>query len=112
MNAEERLASYGTLAPGEENQHQLDELDGRWIEGVVLGKRVKAGWGTWLGFPGFVLDPNGGQVKVHIFESKDLPQHWQRLDDFEGEEYKRVITTADTDEGPLEVCIYEIKRHA
>src|SRR5262245_49733801 len=32
-----RLASYGTLAPGKPNHHQLYPLKGRWLRGVVRG---------------------------------------------------------------------------
>ena len=35
-----RLATYGTLAPGRPNQHQLDGLEGRWFAGHVNGMLV------------------------------------------------------------------------
>jgi hypothetical protein len=45
---------------------------------------MNAGWGTALGSPGLVLDQSGPPVDVHLFESLDLPDHWSRLDEFEG----------------------------
>ena len=32
MNAECRLVAYGTLASGRPNHHQLDGLNGRWLQ--------------------------------------------------------------------------------
>ena len=106
--AETRLASYGTLAPGRENEHQLAALDGTWRKGVVYGILTKAGWGAHLGYPGITLDPDGDPVEVFIFESADLPDHWDRLDAFEGEGYRRVTATASTEDGKIEVSIYAL----
>ena len=69
---------------------------------------VDAGWGASLGFPAIRLDPDGDAVTVHILESADLPDHWPRLDAFEGEAYRRCVTLADTDAGPVAVSIYAL----
>jgi len=45
---------------------------------------VAAGWGAKLGYLGLVLDPQGGPVEVHFFESSELSGHWHRLGEFEG----------------------------
>jgi gamma-glutamylcyclotransferase (GGCT)/AIG2-like uncharacterized protein YtfP len=103
-----RLATYGTLAPGHPNHHQLDGLDGRWLEGHVYGHLVDAGWGASLGYPALILDPEGSGVEVQIFESVDLPAHWSRLDEFEGPGYQRVVTTVRTPEGDVDASIYVI----
>ncbi len=86
------LATYGTLAPGRPNHHQLAGLAGDWQQGTVRGRLVDAGWGAGLGYPGLILDPAGDTIEVHIFQSADLPEHWQRLDEFEGTGYQRVTT--------------------
>src|SRR4051794_1904430 len=104
-----RLATYGTLAPGRPNHHQLDGLDGRWLEGQVRGTLVDAGWGASLGYPALILDPDGSAIDVRIFESTDLPAHWTRLDEFEGPGYQRVATTVRTPAGDLEVSIYVLR---
>ena len=104
-----RLATYGTLAPGRPNSHQLDGLDGRWMEGYVFGTLVEAGWGAGMGYPALVLDPVGSAVSVHIFESVHLPDHWSRLDEFEGPGYQRVVTKASTSAGDVEVSIYVLR---
>jgi gamma-glutamylcyclotransferase (GGCT)/AIG2-like uncharacterized protein YtfP len=94
-----RLAVYGTLAPGRVNHHQISNLAGSWQRGRVKGKLFPCGWGAALGFPGLILDPLGPSVDVDIFESADLPNHWARLDEFEGSGYRRLVTTVNTEGG-------------
>jgi gamma-glutamylcyclotransferase (GGCT)/AIG2-like uncharacterized protein YtfP len=105
-SSEHRLATYGTLAPGRPNHHQLDGLEGRWLKGHVNGKLVDAGWGASLGYPALNLDPDGPVIGVDVFESIDLPAHWARLDAFEGTGYERVVTTVHTPTGGIEASIY------
>jgi len=104
--ASQRLATYGTLAPGRPNHHQLEALTGHWWEGRVHGTLVDAGWGADLGYPALILDPDGPAIDVHIFESTDLPVHWSRLDQFEGTAYERVTTTVHTSTGNVQASIY------
>ncbi len=106
--AETRLATYGTLAPGRVNSHQLAELKGSWLQGTVTGRLVEAGWGAKLGYPGLILDPAGQVIEVQVFESSELPDHWPRLDAFEGAGYRRVVTRVSTPFGDLDVSIYVI----
>jgi gamma-glutamylcyclotransferase (GGCT)/AIG2-like uncharacterized protein YtfP len=101
-----RLATYGTLAPGRPNHHHLDGLEGRWFAGHVNGMLVQAGWGAGLGYPALVLDPDGPDIGVDVFESVDLPAHWERLDAFEGPGYRRVVTTVRTSVGDVDASIY------
>jgi gamma-glutamylcyclotransferase (GGCT)/AIG2-like uncharacterized protein YtfP len=102
-----RFAVYGTLAPGLPNHHQLSGLSGRWIEGTVRGQLLQEGWGADLyGYPGIVLDVDGPTVAVQLFESLDLPDHWARLDEFEGSGYVRTATTVSTTEGDVLASIY------
>jgi gamma-glutamylcyclotransferase (GGCT)/AIG2-like uncharacterized protein YtfP len=101
-----RLATYGTLAPGRPNHHQLDGLRGHWLAGHVNGMLVDAGWGAGLGYPALVLDPYGSAISVDVFESVDLPAHWTRLDAFEGPGYQRVATTVRTSTGEVDAFIY------
>ena len=103
-----RLAVYGSLAPGQPNNHHVADLTGRWIGGTVRGQLFQEGWGAELGYPGIVLDLDGSEVAVQLFESSDLPGHWSRLDEFEGSGYKRVVTTVSTPEGDLSASIYEL----
>ena len=101
-----RLAIYGTLAPGRVNHDQISALAGNWKRGIVKGRLFSSGWGAALGFPGLILDPLGPSVDVDLFESTDLPEHWTRLDDFEGSGYRRVVTSVNTAEGERSAWIY------
>ncbi len=106
--AEIRLATYGTLAPGRQNHGQLTDLPGRWLVGHVRGTLVDAGWGAKLGFPALILDPDGLPVEVFVFESEALPDHWHRLDAFEGPGYRRIAVDVSTPEGVLPASIYVV----
>ena len=108
-DADTRLATYGTLAPGRVNAHELADLRGNWRVGTVRGRLVEDGWGAKLGYPGLVLEAAGQDVEVHLLESPDLPEHWPRLDAFEGEGYRRVVASVATEDGDLEAWIYVIK---
>jgi gamma-glutamylcyclotransferase (GGCT)/AIG2-like uncharacterized protein YtfP len=106
MNAETRLATYGTLAPGKPNHHQLAGLKGEWIKGTVQGALVDKGWGAALGYPAIALDRQLQTVAVDMFVSDDLPAHWARLDAFEGGEYRRVVVQVKANGTELPAYIY------
>jgi gamma-glutamylcyclotransferase (GGCT)/AIG2-like uncharacterized protein YtfP len=103
-----RLATYGSLSPGEINHSQLSGLKGRWLKGRVRGHLQDAGWGSSMGFPGLTLDAGGPEVNVNVLESSELPDHWLRLDEFEGAEYRRVVTHVQTEDGMIEANIYVV----
>lgn len=107
-SADMAFATYGTLAPGRVNHHQLAGLRERWRRGTVRGRLVAAGWGAALGYPGLVLDPLGSAVEVHLLESPELSDHWSRLDAFEGPGYRRVVTQVCTADGDLDAWIYVV----
>ena len=106
---DQRLAVYGSLAPGCPNHHELADLAGRWIAGTVRGGLRDEGWGSDLGYPGMVLDPDGPTQPVQLFESADLTGHWARLDGFEGPAYRRTAITVATAEGHLPAWIYQLR---
>ena len=103
-----RLATYGTLVPGEPNHHELADLEGTWSRGVVRGRLSQDGWGAAVGrgYPAITPDPEGERVEVHVFESADLPDQWARLDAFEGEGYVRTPIAVLTPHGEIEAYIY------
>lgn len=106
MSIDQHFAAYGTLAPGRPNHHHLADLKGRWVVGTVRGNLVQRGWGAALGYPALVPAEDGDAIDVHLFLSQDLPDHWSRLDAFEGAEYCRARITVQTAEGPIEAWIY------
>ena len=109
VSLETTLASYGTLAPGEMNSNQMDGMVGTWSAGTVRGYLTHASKGAHIGLPALILDPNGDDIPVQIFKSKDLPAYWWRLDEFEGEGYRRVPVTVQTDEGEIMAYLYNVK---
>jgi len=94
-----RLAVYGSLAPGERHHDQLEGLTGSWVAGHVNGTVIEIDWGESAGYPGLILDPDGPRVAVLVFESLELAEHWDRLDAFEGSQYVRVVVEVVTDDG-------------
>ena len=77
------------------------------MRGSVRGRLVAEGWGATMGFPALVLDARGEAVEVDLLESDDLAAHWPRLDAFEGDGYRRVVTDVTTPEGtvrPVSTC--------
>ncbi|MEM7206401.1 MAG: gamma-glutamylcyclotransferase family protein [Pseudomonadota bacterium] len=106
----ESLFVYGTLAPGCPNEHIMNDIGGEWMPATVRGSLRQAGWGAEMGFPGIDLDDRGEEIAGYIFTSNNLADNWKTLDDFEGEQYSRVLTTASLDGGKIiETWIYQLR---
>lgn len=95
----ERLFTYGSLQPGGPNEHVLDDIDGEWQPAAVTGCLVETGWAAAIGYPALRLDDAGEVVPGFVFTSTELANHWGRLDDFEGSEYRRVVADVELDDG-------------
>lgn len=108
MDATRRLVAYGTLRPGQSNHGQLAGLRGDWTPGTVRGRVIEVDWGGASGYPGIILDPNASEIDVEVFESDDLPEHWPRLDAFEGPGYRRALINVATDRGVIQGLVYEL----
>jgi gamma-glutamylcyclotransferase (GGCT)/AIG2-like uncharacterized protein YtfP len=105
----QRLFVYGTLAPGKPNAHVLAQVPGTWAPACVRGTLHQEGWGAAAGYPGIVLDALGDEVQGLVFSSDALPEHWPRLDEFEGEGYERVLTSATLRDGAVvEAYVYQL----
>jgi len=110
MEMTQRLFVYGTLGPGGPNEHVLSAIGGTWEEASVNGYLKQQGWGAEMGYPGIVLDNTGDEIKGYIFFSDKLDYHWDELDDFEGEEYKRILIKVKTkDKMAVEAYIYILR---
>lgn len=96
----QHLFVYGTLAPNQPNEHILAPINGTWQPATIRGKLYPNGWGATLGYPAVIPDNDGEIVKGLLFSSDELAQHWQRIDDFEGDGYLRteVEITLENDE--------------
>ena len=106
---ETQLFVYGTLAPGRANEHQLASLQGAWEKAWVKGHLFEEGWGIAQGFPGIRLDIDAPEVSGWLFRSRDLPNHWERLDCFEGPGYRRVGVKTRVVSGEVAAYIYELQ---
>ena len=105
------LFVYGTLAPGDRTRTSWTAWSAPgsrpWREATLLPD----GWGAAAGYPAIVLDDDGPEVPGFLFRSDDLPQHWDRLDEFEGEGYDRVLTTVWLATGEqVRAYIYALRR--
>lgn len=104
------LATYGTLRPGESNEHIMEGMDGTWTPALIRARLYPSGVGRATGYPGVVLDEGAEPVPVQLFASADLPEHWARLDEFEGPGYRRVPVEVEVpvEEKTLTAWIYEL----
>lgn len=95
----ERLFVYGTLGPGRPNEAVLLKIGGAWAPACLRGNLVQAGWGADMGFPGLVIAEDGEEIHGHVFISENLAEQWGALDEFEGREYRRVLTRVTLADG-------------
>ncbi len=107
-----RLAVYGSLAPGKSNHVIIEDIAGTWTPGFVRGDLLRQGWGTHVGFPGMTWNPKSrNRINVQVFTSEDLSAHWDRLDDFEGEDYLRILVPVEgLAGGPIVANIYRVRQ--
>ena len=108
----QRLFVYGTLAPAKPNEHVLKKISGRWEKASVNGRLCPVGWGADYGYPALVLDESAETVEGMIFSSDELSNLWRELDEFEGDGYRRVVTTVRQEDGSLiDAFIYVLSKN-
>ncbi len=104
------FAVYGTLAPGGPNHHVLERVSGQWRDGWVHGDLRQEGWGAQQGYPAIRWNPRSRQVPVKLLVSEDLEHHWDRLDEFEGAGYQRILVPVNMGDEVVTVAnIYEAR---
>ena len=103
-NPEERLIVYGSLAPGGSNAFMLKSLGGEWYRCLIRGYL-----GRYRGFKSFRYDPQGPEHSAWLFSSSELPGFIQDLDEFEGEEYERIVIPAQVGDRWFLAQVYEGK---
>jgi gamma-glutamylcyclotransferase (GGCT)/AIG2-like uncharacterized protein YtfP len=110
-DADTRLAVYGSLAPNQVNHHVIADIPGEWTDGFVRGTVRMKGWGSHVGFPGMTWHPGSDdRVPIRLFASPELQRHWSRIDDFEGEDYVRILVPVEgMGEMPLVANIYQLR---
>lgn len=113
MDTASRLFVYGSLAPGQSNHGLLRKLPGSWQRGSVNGLLHPAGTALTAGYPVVDLTAPGVPVAGFLFTSPELPRHWDELDAFEGEGYRRVETRVTLADGSLtDAFIYALDHAA
>lgn len=106
----ETLFVYGTLMPNCPNGHVLENIVGKFIPATVQGTLIPAGWSAGMGYPGIKLDPKTDTIHGYLFYSSNLINHWDFLDEFEGEEFHREAVRAERyDEVEVDTFIYSVK---
>lgn len=107
----ERLFIYGSLQPGGPNERVLAGIEGEWERAVIKGKLVEDGWGADLGYPALVIDDQGDEIAGYVFTSERLSAAWTDLDEFEGEQYERVVATVTLEDGTrVRAHVYVLQR--
>lgn len=109
---QETIFVYGTLMPNCPNAHVLEKIVGKFVPATVKGFLIDAGWSASMGYPGIRLDPDGDTVHGFLFTSSNLINHWDYLDEFEGNEFVRTPVTVERyDELDVDTYIYTLKDH-
>jgi hypothetical protein len=101
-NPETKLIVYGSLAPGGTNAFMLAGLVGEWHPCLIRGHM-----GAYRSFKSFRYDPHGPEHSAWLLSSDDLPRIILDLDDFEGDEYERIIIPARVNDGWVMAQVYE-----
>ena len=104
-NPEKSLIVYGTLAPNAPNHSVIEHIKGNWQQGIVRGSLKKKGWGAELGYYGFkhTIQEDQEEIKVFVLLSDELVENWQLLDDFEGNDYRRILAKYELENGQVGV---------
>lgn len=100
----ERLVVYGSLAPGGVNNFILARLGGSWHRCTIRG-RIR----MYRGFRAFKYDPAGEEIPAWLFSSPALPEKFPDLDDFEGDDYQRILIPVNVGGQKILANIYEGK---
>jgi gamma-glutamylcyclotransferase (GGCT)/AIG2-like uncharacterized protein YtfP len=89
--ADARLATYGSLRPGEQHHGLVAELE------VVGDGCVRGDLSEWEGYPVLTPRGNGDPVPVVVLDGVDDTM-WIELDAFEGPAYRRDLVIVDLDD--------------
>lgn len=107
----ETLFVYGTLMPNCPNGFVLEKIVGKFVPATVRGKLIDAGWSAGMGYPGIRLDEGNDVIHGFLFYSNNLINHWDYLDEFEGEEFERAPVVVERyDELEVDTYIYTLKK--
>lgn len=103
FSVSQHLIVYGSLAPGGPNHGLLSDLSGEWLKGCVTGELLERGWSAAMSYPALRWCPEGGEIEAYLLVSPSLDSIWERLDEFEGLEYKRIWAPFLSSDGDVHV---------
>ena len=107
----DNLFVYGTLQKGKQHSNILEKIDGSWKKAFVKGYLINISSGTDYGYPAIKLDEDGLKIYGLIFHSKDLEKKLVEIDEFEGENYKRIVSKINLENGSkVDAYLYEIQK--
>ena len=110
MKVIDNLFVYGTLQKGKQHDNFLNNISGKWKKGYVVGQLLNISSGPDYGYPALKLDAKGSKIYGMVFHSKDLESHIKKIDEFEGDNYKRIISKIILEDGSqVESYLYELK---
>lgn len=100
-----------TLATTRLNAAYKNPESSPWQGGTVRGRLEEKGWGAAVGFPGIVLGAaSSTEVDGWLLTATALADHWAELDEFEGDEYERLLTDVVLDDGTeVKAWIYGLR---
>jgi gamma-glutamylcyclotransferase (GGCT)/AIG2-like uncharacterized protein YtfP len=97
LGAESRLATYGSLRPGEQHHDLVADLE-------LMGPGVVRGdVSDWEGYPVLSVRADGAPVPVLVFGGLS-PTRWAELDAFEGLAYRRDLVIVELEGGGVLVA--------
>lgn len=100
----QKLAVYGTLKPGGVNHSIIKDIGGEWLDCSVKGEIT-----TFEDLPVFIWD-RGKETNMKLLISNNLSENFERLDNFEGLRYKRILIPVQTHSGVFISNIYSLRK--
>ena len=103
FGAEERIAVYGALAPGEARHYMLAPLRGAWTTGFVRGRLEQGPWSALIG-AGLRLEGGAERVPVHVLHAPMLEKAWASLAAIRAAGFVRMLAPVEDGDGVATVA--------
>jgi hypothetical protein len=82
----------------------VSSIAGEWLPGTISGNLTED-----HGCPMFRWSVQGNKVPVEMLLADELPNHWDRLDRFEGADYQRILVPIETSKGLVVANLYNAR---
>ena len=108
MRSVNSIFVYGSLQPGKQHEDLLKNLKGSWKKAFVFGNMINLENGVNYGYPALKIFEGGSKIFGMVFYSDELKNKLKELDEFEGSDYKRIITNVNLEDGTkVQAYLYE-----